>query len=444
MRVFWNGIAIILAVLSFLFVLWFLAGCDDAGSPPTRLAYGIRGSTDNVRTCHFQYTTATSDPITREGVRMDIYVPPVPSYLVWNGVNGWVAHPAPDIQRIETTGITDKNGIVTATGRRDNWQVLGGYTVSSTLSITLPHSSMSYPAMTYRTNSGAPRREVALLSIGQGPVIRSAKAYGDILTASEIAALLSTTEDAPHTGFAVVSSNIALQGTGYVKDDDFFMANNIPTEEGYFRFAAPSFFTVTIKTASPVNLNRLECRSIVRTNAFPQGVDVPLYVVGANADGQTHVVRTDYFLPIDSELPISQRDTLAIYDRWTPLDGDPNDVWDEAQYARFLRSDWMDIVDPNEMPVDPNMVQDDALFIFVHRLNTSHPLFMVEGVAIPERSFEVKVIPIGAEGDRLYLRPDKSDMRLLMHLLEHWLTDEPTYDANGDGIVNLKDFSLAP
>jgi hypothetical protein len=438
MKLFWNMVAIVLAILAFLFVVWFLTGCDDSGSPPTRLAFGIKSAGGGAGSSagYWYYITPMGDPITREGCRMNINHYDA-SYQKPNGLGGMTVVPVPGVQIIETSGVTGAHGRVSARGVRVSTDYYP-YTIYSAAAGVMANSGAG-ATLRYSLNSEIPAQAMH----GDGPLHYASSSHRSLLTQSEISALSSATSDSPNKGFSVASVGLGYQGgsmnDGYGRDEDYFMAINLETPEEYVRFATPSFYTAVVKTASAVNLTQFEMQSNIRSGASPDGIDIPLYVAGSNADGKTHVVRSDYFLPVDSELPIAWNDTMTLYDRWTPLPGDPNDMFDDAQYARFLRSDWLDVIDPNLLPVDPNTVEDENLFVFVHRLDTAHPLFMAEGVAIPERFFDAQVIPIGKEDDQLFLTPNAHDFRVLWLAVEYWMTDEPTWDVNGDGIVNYED-----
>lgn len=438
-----NTVAVFLGIVVFLLILLFLAGCEDEGSPPSRLAHTILVSTDGINTGQFQYAMSTGDPITREGMRMSYTIGPA-FYFSDNGLGGLDVVPAP-VQSVTASGVTGRGGIMKATGRRWEWDWPKGVTIRSSVVVSERGATGQ---MNYHTVSGTIRAEAAYGS-GGGSVVAHAGTSG-VLTHHESSVLMSPTNTGPSHGISVAYVGVGYlggsRGMGYCEDDSYLMANNIDTKDDYFRYGAPSFFTAVIKTASEKDLSRVECRSNVRTDAFPQGIDIPLYVVGGNVDGKTHVVRSDLFFPIDASLDIAYETDIELYDRFTPFDEPDDDVWNEAHYARFLYDDWMSRLDPNLYPNPetiqyPNLLKEESIFEFVHRLDTSHPRFTE--AMIPDRIFRVKVIPLGAEGDRLILRPNREDLSLLAAFLESWLTDDPTYDYNGDGIVNLEDLRLA-
>lgn len=428
-------------------VVW--VGCDDEDGKvgPAKTADSIHCRTNGTNLIEFIYVRSTGDPITQPGIRMCFKGSP-PAYLRANGLGGYyVCDASCTGQKIECTGITECGGILRAKGKREIWKILEPYIVYSAGSVSKPKEVGGGCSATceYRTRT-EPHGEVALSSCGGTMIAYDPpdNSYLFGLTANEYHALLqSQTLDPPTNGIEVNHLGLLFQdgeiGNGYPTETDFFMAVNISDPNDYFRYSAPFRFSAVFKTAEGIDLSGFRFAGRVRTDSCPQGIPIGLEIIGSNADTKTHVVRTDYFLPIDIDIPISQEESVSVYDRWTPFD-DPN-IWNPEQSFITLKDNWRDFCDPNVID-DPNDLYgiNPDVFEIVSRLDTSYSDF--ESILIPERIMTVPIIPMSETEDYLYLQLKKEDLDILVLILDDWLGNNAVWDSNQDGIVNMEDLQL--
>ena len=430
--------------LIFCCVAMFLfGGCGDGGGRvgPTRAADTIHAGTDGVRTAWFAYVTATGDLLKQEGLRMEFTDTRQAVYFTNNGLGGLTPHGVSGVQSITASGVTGTGGRMVATGHRSDWTCLPGYVLFSDAVASKPAlaGGGAQAKFYYRTRAVYNPSEYALVE-ASGTVASCPMEGGD-LTASEWAALSGPTEAAPVSGADLDALTLlnrqGNRGEGIVQEMTYFAAVNLTEPNDYFRYASPLCYSAIVKTAAPLDLCGMTFGGHLTSTACPEGINVDLFVLGSSEDMQSHVVRSDWILPIDSRLPFAAGQTVEVYDRWSPFDSEPN-LWDEQQYVRRLKPEWYIFADPNYIG-DPNTLTDPNLFEFIHRLDTRYPRFIEEGIFLPDRIDRIPMIPVLESGDWLQMTIRKNDVRMLSYLSDYWLTGNPVMDLNRDGIVNLKD-----
>lgn len=425
-------------IVSVLIVLFATCSCKPKG--PTRLSKGIAGCDDGVSTGWFCYVMETGDIIEQEGVMMN-FSATGSGYAKSNGMGGIEVIPVGGIQSIESTGITGPNGMVVVKGNRTNWGEHTGVWICT--GATLSGDTGGSATFDYRTLAVTSRQWAAADAPQR---IKRESFVAALLTPKEVAAMNAPTSNPPDAGIEVVSNDIlTMQGSlgqGAPREMSSFMAVNLDTEEKYLRYASPFMFSCIFKTPDPINLAGRTFPAIVKTDFCPSGIKVSIQVIQDNVDNMTHVARTEYFLPVKSTLDMAQNESVPVYDRWTAFEN-PN-IWDAGQYDIQVREDWLDTIDPNVVAAydDPNDLFDrnnPDFFKFTSRLDPSAKNFYE--IMIPDRVLTIKIIPIEAEGDYLYLVIDKSDPSFIISVSDHWLSNYPVLDMNNDSIVNLKDWS---
>jgi hypothetical protein len=434
---FWIGMAIFFVVL----LLLLLLGCKP--KKPSRLATCIVCGTNGVDTGWYAFQMETGDVIEQEGVEMG-FVGLKSVYPKNNGLGGIeYVLVADGIQEATSSGITGPGGQMIVKGKRYNWsdykyRVLygGGY---------IPSGSWGMGArFDYRTST-PPQRQVALAELGCGN-LEKYTAIASKFTSTEQSALDNPTTDAPESGVAATASLLQQQGgcgEGFPKEmNNGFMAGNLADAGKYLRHSSPFMFSFVLKTSEPEELAGVSIPVRISTDTHPQGVSADATIIASNADKMTHVARTDYFLPVNSEIPVQPE--MPVYERWTGFT-EPN-IWDTEQYYIEQKENWLDFVDPN-LYADPNVCPDPNVlfnpndlnfFDFTSRLDTSAENF--EDILIPERILSIKAIQINAANDFVYIEIDWANPRMIILIAEHWLTAKKLYDFNNDGIVNLCDW----
>lgn len=447
-EIWYNLVAITVGIIVFFVVVLFLSGCEETGrTGPTRFAAGIHGGSNGTDTAWFTYVDVYNNPIIQEGIRMDFEAGHT-GYRKFEGVNGYVWYKAPGgIQTVVSDGITGPCGFVLGHGKRD-WSQEWTYALQTIGRFSNPRITTQRASMTYRSRCSDGAQHA--FHEAYQTINRTVASTGDRrwnLTEHEYNLLSSDTENAPDSGMTVSRTRLVSQsgskGGGFSREIDSPLATNLICEDQYLRYASPFAYSFVIKTAEPLDIIDREVSGRVVSDSFPEGIEVKAFVYDSSDDLQTHVVRTEHFLIVDNAFDQAYEPQL-IYDRWTPPDGDPNDVWDEDIYAAMVKDDWFDYVDPNSY--DPNDISDPNdlfdpdnpdFYDFVHRLDTRHPRF--DEAKLPDRIIEVQSLPVMAEGDYIEFQLDR---RSLLVFLDYWMTDKRNYDLNGDGIVNLKDWVL--
>jgi len=432
----------ILAIL--VGVSLFVLGCDDdtGNVGPSRRAIAIYGDSDNISTGWFVYVDTFNEEIQQEGVAMIVNGGKQAWFYSNNGMGGLNVNPCNYAQHIESTGVTGAGGRCIAKGIRDDWSNPKGYNVFSQMSVGKPDSPATVAGFNYQTQASQQSLQwAAATAYKKCPrVVAAASGLTGNYTQDEFTALTNPTENPPPKGIAYTCNLISQNGTsgnGTCRPMNSIMAINLTDPDDYLKYAAPFYYSFIVRTADPIALDGVIANGFVKTNIAPDGRGLSLSWYGSSTDGQTHVFRTEPFLPVDSELEISNTSEISVYDRWTPFDAP--DIWDAEQYLVSVKSNWIDFVDPN-LVSDPNVFYgiNPDLFDFTNRLDTSHPKF--NEVLIPERILSVKVIPLQAEGDYLRISIKDVDLSTIIMAMDYWLTDNRICDLNGDGIVNLRDW----
>lgn len=126
-------------VICVLIVLFLVSGCEpDTGDVgPTKKAMEIKSWTDCVRTGRFWYIDMFGNAIEQEGVRFNLNESPA-FYFSNNGLGGLQVNLCPDVQHIESTGISGEGGACTTLGVRDDWTIVTGYWVRSSMTASNP------------------------------------------------------------------------------------------------------------------------------------------------------------------------------------------------------------------------------------------------------------------------------------------------------------------
>jgi len=436
-------------VVCVLIVLFLVAGCEpehgDVG--PTKKAMEIKSWTDNVRTGRFWYIDMFGNAIEQEGVRFNLNEHPA-FYFSNNGLGGLQVNNCPDEQHISSTGITGDGGACITLGVRDDWTGVTGFWVRSGMTASNPTAPGVSGKFGYFTLASSGAEQASITSDGDYDYVASASVPTNTLglTVSEYSAVTGTTVGVPSSGLSYTCSLVAQKGkmgAGYCKKATSIMPINLSDTNDYLRYAGPFMYSYIVKTASPANIVSDTYSASVTTNACPDGICVEVTVIASSEDKQTHVARTERFLPVDSDIDVSALSSIQVYDRWTGLE-DPN-IWDPEQYDISVMDDWLSVVDPN-LYADPNIVPDPNVLFdpgnpdfynIVSRIDTSAENF--EDILIPERIMSIKIIPLGSDGDLMRIRFDPTTIGAIMKFSESWLTPDATLDINGDGIVNLKD-----
>ncbi len=422
---FWNIVAVVLFVAVFLFVILFLLGCEppNGRTGPTRGAIYLYGETDGVNTGWFAYGDALGNVIVQPGVRMDVDR----GESAWrrpNGLGGYVYEPCPGVSTIEGRGITNSTGLVVLTGQRDWGVEIPGYVVVGAQARNPNHPTQSgyfnYTSLKYKDS---PAVEAASIMADRSnrsiPLASAAPSNDRNLTDAEFLLLSCPTQGAPDTGFEISQISLVAQGGGgglpIATAIQNPVAGNLIDADDYFFAACPMAYSIVIKTSNAVDLSGLRVMGGVRADSSPFIVPLEMSLLESSDDMQTHVIRTGWFLPVDNSLDASAAPYHEVYDRWTPLGGDPND--------HFMA---VALNDPN------NTIE------YIHRLDIEHPLYDPNAL-LPERVIQIPVLPVDAEGDCFNL---SIDQRTLFLFVEYWMSEDKFLDLNGDGIVNFKDIVL--
>lgn len=468
---------ILLMILVVVSCLIMIAGCGDDGNRPPVDALYILAWTDGISTGQFALADTELNVIDIEGIRLDVFGGDDAWYSSNNGVGGVKYTNCRGAQYIESSNVTGLGGRITLTG----WRVTNnptGYMVQSAAEIDPPAhiQTASNPSFSYRsiTNINGLVNQAASISGHDGTLdgyvdpypladngddaqeiagvsftpVMSTWSCPDNLTDSELIAITSSTTNAPAIGIQPVACNLVRQNgcNGYRSsvDADWVFPINLVDPNNFLRHAGPYAYSYTFKTAAPVELDGYCGHGIVKTDMCSEGVSVGFHVVASSEDMQTHVARSDYFLPVDSTVVSAGWDSVEVYDRYTPF-AEPN-IWDKEQYDYYVNDDWLDVVDPN-LYSDPNIIPDPnvlfdptnpAFYTFNSRLDTRLDCF--NDILIEDRVIDVKIIPISWDSNesiRVAFEPDL--MGVILQGSPYWLSDNATFDANGDGIVNLID-----
>lgn len=448
-----------------------LAGCGPNGDRHPEDALYIYGWTNGTNAGAFCYADIQGNVIATEGLAMP-YSVSEPAYVITvNGGVDFEGVAAPGEEDIDCTGVTGAGGYCMVNAHRDQreivgyrvWQYLDIHALEATAGTRKP--SFAYASLVGQDNyfqelasiSGTDGQVIAPAGVAIVPAGTTGPAFAvpeaalinGNFTSSEIAAASETTVNPPTSGIDVVSVDLAIQsgyrGQGYSHDVSKVMPINLQSADMYLKHASPYFYSYIFKTASPMQMDGYIGQGIVTTDAVPDGILTDVSVIANSADGYTHTARTSWFLPVDDRLEISQETSVAVYDRFTPFDSEPN-IWDESQYAITVKDNWLDFIDPN-LYADPNIVPDPNvlfdptnpdLFNFDSRLNTQAPNF--ESIMIPERVIIVPIIPMNASDDTIQVEFVPDGLAFVMMMSEVWLTDDATCDLNEDGIVNYLDW----
>lgn len=478
-------------VLFGLLSILVIGGCggEDGAVGPSRRATAIYGGTDGVNVAWFVYVDAFGEEIRQEGIRMDLNGGDSAWYFKNNGLGGLTPVRCDEIQYIKSNGITGAGGRCIATGIRDIWdQVFEN--VYSQMTFTKPDSPGTFAKFKYVTKA-KPKTErafaladkpcdflpasatidyqqmafdetmvdelngalVATLEVGgwADSWVESEHLIGNY-TQAEWDALTNPTINPPSNGIEYTCTLIAQNGrlgNGYCSEVKSLMAVNLVDPNDYLKYSSPFMYSYIVKTAKPIEVIGEVGSGLVKTDVVPDGIEVGLEWYGSNLDRQTHVFRTSWFLPVDSTLSISNEREIAVYDRFTPF-SEPN-IWNEEQFFITVNSNWLeDCVDPNVLsephlypvPFDPNSLFEDdcaCMHRFVNRLDTGSPIF--DEIMLQDRVKTAKIVPLRPEGDYIRIQFNEKDLAAISLAIEYWLTDNEIFDRNGDGIVNLKDYT---
>lgn len=445
-----------------------LCGCDPGGDIPPAEAFYIVGGSDGINRGWFAYADAEFNVIDRRGLQMNIQGGENGTYMTSNGMGGMESHPT-DCQHIEYNGVTQAGGWVYTHGVREDWDDPMYSNVISCIQIAYPNGSQGSEVATFsygtssrdeaqieRTNVVLPRGG----EIDEDPMaaVRGINSFVSPnlanMTITENEAILGLTVNPPTNGIEVVACHLVNQngdmGNGYSTVANNVYPVNLTDPNDYMRYAGPYRYSWIVKTANPLPLSGLIGLATIKTMAAPTGIEVGVYVDASNADMQTHVIRTDLFLPVDSSIGISALPEIEVYDCFTPSPYEPN-IWDSRQFEITRRIDWLDFVDPN-LYADPNIIPDPNVlfdptnadfFTFDNRLDTTCPNF--DQILIPERVMTLPVIAIDPINDNMTVQFNPQSAEFLINCVDFWLSDEETVDLNGDGIVNMLDwFNSAP
>ncbi len=414
---------ITIALLTLLLVMG--ANCGPRGRiGPTTEACGILGEVTSESTVEFTYIGIMGDPLAQPGLLMELIS--MASY--WMDKN--YQHYITDYQWIETSQVTGENGKLVATGVRDWNQLQGVGIVFTSAVVSKPNATdcSCVAAMQYNTctRQDDDNLEIAMsLSCGSIPTWMPnpfVNANIDNLTDLErdfingLISIASTSEpmtmalngegeDEPLHTSLVQQMGSAVGDGQYVKDVTNLVAGNAVDHNDFITNSYPFMYSFAFETEEPIDLNELQFNGIVRTDIYPEGVNVDINIISSNSANTRHIARTSYIFPTNSVL--TPPEVVVVYDRWTPFDGDPN----SPEYIEFERL-----------------------------MDTSNPDFLEEGNHIPDRMMMGVTIPIkGVDG---YMEFELDENSLIFEFITSWLTSNKNFDMNNDGIVNLPDIYI--
>jgi hypothetical protein len=396
------------------------ATCNGDGKVgPTRTACKVVCGSNGVDSGWFVYEDYMGVLITQPGLAMD-HIGGETGVMFWNnGLGGLEADTLEGIW-IEDSGVTQAGGRLLAYGKRD-WSDYP-HRLSAAGRVYQKPNAVSCECSArfdFRTNGTA---VVWAGADGCSTVpewIRDPDSIDiENLTLSEWSSITEQCPDLPDNGFEYTVSLLQRSGGiggGTVRTvGESFMAGNITSQDAVFSHSYPMMYSYTVKTATPANLSDSLFSALIKTNAAPGGTEVGVREIASNTESTVHILRTDYFIAQDTALyePLivdsSEPGPLAVYDRWSPADG----------------------VDPE----DPNTFDGSVLDVY-------DPNFITDGLYDPERIVPCYIIPIYEENDYIEIQFNKG-VDILVGSLSSWLSDDPLYDVNGDGIVNLMDYSF--
>lgn len=438
-----DGKFIVGLLIALILILLFLFGCEPIRSGPSRLASGIGAGSNRVDTGWFAYVMDDCSVITSKGIPFEIVVGENFEFCN-NGVGGVYARPiAPAGNRIEGSGVTGAGGQMVLHGVRNPAPWQGGRVIRQGAYVCHPQRTCNAADFNFTTWWPGPNYASAG---GQCAVPRITPPTSNATsTSGESSASGSPTSGAPSSGFSSSGKLIQQQGEkgiGFpVEMNGAIIAGTFTTDEQYLRNSYPYMFSVTVKTSIAKDLTGISVPVRLWTNACPAGIKLMATVVSSNTEQKTHVLRTEGFLPVSSDIPVDPE--VTAYDQFTPFDSEPNQ-WNPDQYDIRLKENWVEFADANmidpNFPPNPDLLVDPTnpnFFVFTSRLDTTTELF--PDILIPERIYQLKTIRIHPTNDYLNVEIDFADPKTIMLLTEYWLTEDKLFDINNDGIVNLSD-----
>jgi hypothetical protein len=208
---------------------------------------------------------------------------------------------------------------------------------------------------------------------------------------------------------------VVRQFDGYSRRVNEITPTDSNSWEVNYREMFPCKAEYLIALSAPEDIGGMRLDANIYTSLLPEGIDVELEVVAGNDANTVWVAHSDYFLPVQEQAYIDlMNDPNAgqVFDRWTWLTEEELPLYDPNYYD-----------DPNDCPLLPIDPMDPD---FMERHDT-------------RRALDMQYLPC-AEEDTIRFR---LDFQLPVMALDKWLsTESPTADLNGDGIVNMVDYSL--
>jgi hypothetical protein len=122
-----------------------------------------------------------------------------------------------------------------------------------------------------------------------------------------------------------------------------------------------------------------------------------------------------------------------MYDQWTIdlSEPDPN-VFKVEDPNFFMEWDGHVALDQCRQYDADGILRDDP----------NEPVCDFQRMYDPNRLVEVQVVLVGSEPNDVLSIEIMPDAQLVIDLTEPWLGDSETHDLNGDGIVNMIDFTI--
>lgn len=465
-------VSICLIILTILF-----SGASCVEQNTTKLACEITSGANGKNEAWFAYLMPDGTTLDQAGLKMcgEGGEPGDAWWIGNNGVGGVKYHYNIPGVWIEDSGVTGEGGQLIACGKKDHSIMQSGVWIRNHKHYSNPKNDdccaaeMRYLAHNYQ---GGDEQAHALACSVTPQWLKQLRSQDVALTTDEIDALEDPNPTLPDTGYGVVAKLTQQRGdieNGYARDvTSEFMAGNLDSPEAVFLFGSPMRFSFTVRTAKAINLSEVEFGALVKTNATPDGILMSLKERASNDDNTVHIIQTDMFIAQDEDFVAhlidsqGDNDTVAIYDRWTHLEVDPNDLSNQDRYFWRKRANWIDCVDPAylaqpelwdanpEMLDDPNYIPDiNQLYnptdLCMHdpidRINPmSDPNFIIDQIYRDDRVLECYIVPIHDVDDSLSVEVIIDDAQVLCEGAGSWLSDDDLWDMNGDNIVNLLDF----
>ena len=397
---FWL-IMVVLLVICFIFF-----GCLPKGRTPGREACTIVGSGAGVSSGSFRYVDVMGDDIDQPGLRMDLYGGENGYYCKNNGVGGIeIVHV--DWVWCESDGITGSNGSVTVCGKADR-SGDSSHTGITGMVLSKPGTSGCVCSAQFNYHSIPTSQDMSLAyGCASTPpwIEHTIPSALSNLTDEEQAVVAGGPSEPLTNGIEAVACRLVQQrgnvfsGGQWTKAINSVMPVNLTDEYDYMRYSYPFMYSYVFRTAEAMDFSEKEYIGIVTTDAYQQGIRLPIKIIYSDTFGTTHIARTAQFIAVSVDVYDPNIPAVAVYDKWTPTN--------------------------NPDVIDPNGVVDSTLF-------------WDEGNFMPERMIETPLIPMYNENDFIEIEII-IDPATFIQESNKWLSEDKTLDFNGDNIVNFKD-----